>query len=73
MRTTERLSNMQLELINMFNYDLSDSQLKDVKTLLSNYFAEQVSDQIDDFFEKNNLGEETIEEWSKEHMRRKGA
>lgn len=71
MKTTEKLSNMQIELINMFNYNLSTKQLIDVKDVLSDYFAKQVTTQIDDYFEKNSLDNSTIEKWSKEHMRKK--
>jgi len=71
MKTTEKLSNMQIELINMFNYNLSTKQLSDVKDVLSDYFAKQVTTQIDDYFEKNSLDNSTIEKWSNEHMRKK--
>ena len=71
MRTTEKLSNMQIELINMFNYKLSEKQLKDVKDVLSDYFAKQVTLQIDDFFVEKKLDTDTIDSWAKEHMRKK--
>lgn len=71
MKTTEKLSNIQIELINMFNYNLSEKQLNDLKDVLSNYFANQVTTQMDDFFEKNNLDSNTISDWSAEHMRSK--
>ncbi|MFK7798365.1 MAG: hypothetical protein AB8E82_13010 [Aureispira sp.] len=50
---------------------LSDEQLKEIKNLLSQYFADKVTNQMDQLFEANNWGEEQIEKWSNEHMRTK--
>ncbi len=69
MKTDNKLSNLQLELISMFNYDLSDEELKDIKALLADYFAKKVTSQVDHFFSQKGLDEKTIEEWSREHMR----
>ncbi len=55
----------------MFSFDLSDEQLKEIKNLLSQYFADKVTHQMDPLFETNNWGEEQIEKWSNEHMRTK--
>ncbi|MGB0983191.1 MAG: hypothetical protein ACPG19_04060 [Saprospiraceae bacterium] len=65
------LTNIQLELLKIFSSDLPESQLLEIKELLSNYFISKVTQQMDDLFEENNWGEEKIEEWSNEHMRTK--
>jgi len=39
--------------------------------MLSNYFADKVTNDVDKLFEKKGWGQEKIEEWSKEHMRTK--
>lgn len=65
------MTNLQLELLKIYSFDISDKQLEDIKGLLANYFAEQVSSEMDDLFESNNWGEEKIKEWSEEHMRTK--
>ena len=70
MTSSEHLTNLQLQLINMFNYELSEDQLHEVKDVLSNYFSNQVTSQVDQFFNENAFGEEKIIEWSKEHMRK---
>jgi hypothetical protein len=54
----------------MFNYKLSEKQLNDVKDVLSEYFAKQVSSQIDDFFVERKLDTDTIDSWAKEHIRK---
>lgn len=71
MNAANKLSNIQLELLKVFSIDLSDEQLKEIRTLLSRYFAEKVTSEMDSFFENNSLGEEQIKKWSEEHMRTK--
>ena len=57
--------------LTLFSFDLSEEQLKEIKDLLSKYFANKITNQMDKLFEENDWGEEQIEEWSKEHMRTK--
>jgi hypothetical protein len=71
MEVTKQLSNLQLELLRVFNFELSEEQLKEIRTLLADYFAEKVTSEMDALFEANDWGEEKIKEWSKEHMRTK--
>ena len=71
MQATKKLSNLQLELLKVFSFDISDEQVKEIKSLLVAYFAEKVTSEMDALFEANDWGEEKIEEWSKEHMRTK--
>lgn len=71
MQATNRLSNIQLELLKIYSSNISDAQLLEIKSLLANYFAEKVTNGIDQLFEEKGWGNEKIEEWSKEHMRTK--
>jgi hypothetical protein len=71
MEATKKLSNLQLELLRVFSFELSEEQLLEIRGLLADYFANKVSEEMDVLFEANQWGEEKIEEWSKEHMRTK--
>ncbi|MFZ1751777.1 MAG: hypothetical protein WAU01_16375 [Saprospiraceae bacterium] len=71
MNQARKLSNIQLELLKVFSFDLSEEQLAEIKDLLSKYFANKVTTHMDKLFEENNWGDEKIDEWSKEHMRTK--
>jgi hypothetical protein len=71
MDAAKRLTNLQMELLEVFKYDLSKAQLKEIRALLADYFAEKVTHDVDQLFEANGWGAEKIEEWSKEHMRTK--
>jgi len=66
---TEKLTNLQQELLKVFSYSLSEKQLIEIKELLSNYFAEKATNEIDKLWEKNKWNDQTMEDWSKEHLR----
>lgn len=59
------LTNLQLELIKLFSLDLSEEQLLEVKQMLSKYFAEKASDEMDKLWEKNGWDNETMDSWLK--------
>ena len=65
------LSNLQLELLKVYSFDLEEEQLLEIRELLSQYFADKATREIDALFEQNNWGQEKIEEWSKQHLRTK--
>jgi hypothetical protein len=69
MQTTKRLTNLQLELLKVFSFDISDNQLIEIKSMLTQYFAQKVTNDLDVLFEQKGWGIEKIEEWSEEHMR----
>jgi hypothetical protein len=71
MQAAKRLTNLQLELLKIFSFEVSEEQLKEIKQLLVDYFAQKVTSDMDQLFEEQNWGQEKIEEWSKEHMRTK--
>jgi len=71
MQATNRLSNIQLELLKIYSSNISEEQLLEIKFLLAKYFADKVTNGIDKLFDEKGWGQEKIEEWSKEHMRTK--
>lgn len=68
-QSTNRLTNLQLELIKLFNYNLSQAQLREVKDLLSKYFADKATSEMDKVWEEKGLSNETMDSWLNEHMR----
>ena len=71
MQATNRLSNLQLELLKIYSFNISEDQLLEIKSLLSKYFANKITKDVDSLFEEKGWGLEKIEEWSKEHRRTK--
>lgn len=65
----QKLSNLQLELLKVFSYQLNNQQLSDIKNLLANYFAQQASSEMDKLWEENNWDNDTMTEWINEHLR----
>ncbi|MEA5427251.1 hypothetical protein [Arcicella lustrica] len=69
MVTAQKLTNLQLELVKLFSYKVTDSQLIEIKLLLGNYFAEKASEEMDKLWDENNWTEDTMKEWANEHLR----
>ena len=67
MQARKPLTNLQVELLELFQQELSEEQLLEIKALLVKYFADKVVEGMDALFEANQWGEEKIEAWSKEH------
>ena len=69
MSAAKKMTNLQLELLKIFSFELPDSQLVEIKDMLSKYFANKASDEMDRLWESNNWSDETMDDWSNEHMR----
>lgn len=59
----EKLSNLQLEILKLYQYKLDDNQLIDIKKILSKYFANKATKEFDKLWEENNWSNETMDEW----------
>ncbi|MGC2235899.1 MAG: hypothetical protein WA584_07040 [Pyrinomonadaceae bacterium] len=64
-----QLTNLQLELLKTFSYDLNESQILEIKELLAKYFAQKATSEMDGFWDENNWTDETIEKLAEEHLR----
>jgi hypothetical protein len=67
------LSNMQKELLKLYATNIPDEELLEIKLLLSNYFAEKATKEVDKHWEENNWNKETMNKWANEHNRSKGS
>jgi hypothetical protein len=67
------LSNMQKELLKLYSTNIPDEQLREIKLLLSDYFADKASDGVDKLWDKNNWNNDTMNQWAHEHNRSKGS
>jgi hypothetical protein len=66
---SQKLTNLQLELVKLFSYKIAENQVLEIKQLLSNYFADKATEEMDRLWDENNWSEETMNEWSNEHLR----
>lgn len=58
--TTERFSNLQLTLLNLYEDDIAEEDLLKIKDLLSRYFFEKAKDEADKAWDAQNLSEEML-------------
>ena len=66
---TQKLTTLQLELVKLFSYKVAENQVLEIKQLLSTYFANKATEEMDKLWEENNWSEETMKDWSNEHLR----
>lgn len=68
-RNIMQMTNLQLELLKTFSYDLSEGQISEIKEMLTQYFAGKVTVEMDKFWDAESWSDETIEKLSVEHLR----
>ncbi len=64
-----KFTQAQLELLRMFSKQYPDNVWVEVKDMLSKYFMEKASTEMDSLFEEKGWSDEKIQEWASEHMR----
>jgi hypothetical protein len=64
-----QFSNMQLELLNLFNRDISEEDLKAIKRLITKYLAEKLSLLADKVWEEKGLTNQDMETLLHTHLR----
>jgi len=69
MVTTAKLTNLQLDLIKMFSFQLNDIQLLEIRDILTKYFADKATNEMDKLWINNNWTDETMKNWANEHLR----
>ncbi len=67
--SSTKLTNLQLELLKLFHYNLNEQELSEIKDLLAQYFANRASEEMDTFWDEHDLDESTINEWLNDHRR----
>ena len=63
------MSNIQMELLRLYGNNVSDKTLLEIKSLLANYFAERASDKMDELWEKEQMTQQQMTDWTNEHNR----
>ena len=62
-------SNVQKELLKIYANNVSDNTLLEIKQILASYFAEKATSAMDEFWDKNNLTEQTMIDWTNQSLR----
>jgi hypothetical protein len=66
-----KLSNLQMELLKIFNRDLPDEQVLEIRSLLAEYFLNKADEELERLEKEKGWTAETYEQWANEHWRRK--
>lgn len=60
---TSKLTNVQVELLNTFAYELPEEELKDLKKVLVSFFAKRIRQQTNQIWEEKGYTSETMKDW----------
>ncbi len=60
---TQKLTNVQVELLNTFAYELPEEELKDLKKVLVGFFAKRIRQQTSQIWEEKGYTSETMKDW----------
>ena len=63
------MSNLQIELLRLYGNGVSDESLREIKTILAEYFADKATDAMDQVWDEKGLTEQTMIDWTNEHNR----
>jgi hypothetical protein len=70
MNAAGKLTNIQLELLKLFQYNLPEKQLAEIKNMLAKYFAKSATEEMDKLWEDNAWNAEIMNQWTDEHLRK---
>jgi len=57
------LTNLQVELLQLFSLNLPDEELLEIKRLLAKHFADKATDELDRLWDAEGWSNETMDEW----------
>jgi|GEM_PF-544375 len=59
------LTNLQLELLKIYSFNISDEQLSEIRGILTEYFADKATAEMDRLWDENGWTNDTMDEWLK--------
>jgi len=70
MSVSGQLTNLQLELLRIFQYELTQSQLIEIKSLLASYFASKATAEMDKIWDEKKWTPELMDELLNKDLRK---
>jgi hypothetical protein len=64
-----KLNPVQIHLLKMFSRPVNDSDLLEIKSLLSNYYAKKVDEESDKLWDEKKMSQDSIQELLSSHLR----
>lgn len=60
---TSPLTNLQLEILKLFSFELSEAELLEIKRLLVKHFATRISQRTQEIWDNKGLTAQDMENW----------
>ena len=60
---TPPLTNMQLELLKLYAYDLKEEEMQELKKVLAAFFAERIRQRTGKIWQERGYTQETMQQW----------
>jgi hypothetical protein len=57
--------------LKLFQYNLPENQLTEIKNILAKYFAQTATAEMDKLWKENNWNDDIMKEWASENLRKK--
>jgi hypothetical protein len=64
------MTNLQFEIVKMFNYELNNNELVEIKDLLANHFQDKIDRNMDQLWADNSWTNDTMLQILNEHPKR---
>lgn len=66
-QTNNNLSNLQQELLKLFSFELPESELQEIKEILSQHFADKLRKETSDIWKEKGYSNKLMDEWLNEN------
>lgn len=66
---TDELNNLQKELLKLYANNISEESLSEIKSLLSQFFAQKATEEMDVFMVEKGLTGKNMVDWANKHNR----
>lgn len=63
MESQKSLSNLQLELLKVFSFDLPEEELIEIKQILARHFADKLTQRVNTIWEREGLDQDVMDRW----------
>jgi hypothetical protein len=63
---TQKLSNLQQELLKLYAQDVSERDLQNIRELIGQYFAQRLTDMANKAWDERGWSEQTMHTWLNE-------
>ena len=66
MKSTSKLSSIQLELLKVYSFNPNQKDLLEIKAMLGRYFAQKLTHTVNKAVEKKRLTQKDMDKWLNE-------